>query len=109
MFVVFNVVAIACGVGTATTIGAWRMKSGRPLLPQVYMIVTPVVLLMVYMMWIDTDLRSVIGLAFDCGAITTGMYPHYLVTFGNYRVVVILVSLPNLSFRSHHRVRDFGD
>eukprot|EP01138_Halocafeteria_seosinensis_P013050 gb/GECG01013328.1/.p1 GENE.gb/GECG01013328.1/~~gb/GECG01013328.1/.p1 ORF type:complete len:880 (+),score=84.21 gb/GECG01013328.1/:1-2640(+) len=68
----YLVITIACGVGTATAIGTWRMKTGKPLLPQVCAVVTPVLLLMCYMMWWDTDLRSVIGLAWDCGAITTG-------------------------------------
>eukprot|EP01138_Halocafeteria_seosinensis_P012414 gb/GECG01012684.1/.p1 GENE.gb/GECG01012684.1/~~gb/GECG01012684.1/.p1 ORF type:complete len:984 (+),score=112.22 gb/GECG01012684.1/:1-2952(+) len=68
----FLVLAIALGVGTATGIGAWRMLTNRPLLPQVYIVFIPTIVLAMYMMWGDEDLRPVIGLAWDSGAITTG-------------------------------------
>ena len=68
----YLVLAIGLGVGTATAIGSWRMLTKRPLLPQIYIVFIPTIALAFYMMWGDSELRSLIGVAWDCGAITTG-------------------------------------
>lgn len=70
----FLVLAIGLGVGISTAVGAWRMLTKRPLLPQVCIVLIPAVVIACYMMWGDPNLRSLIGLAWDCGALPTGKY-----------------------------------
>jgi len=65
------VLAVGAGVGLAAAIGTLRFIYGWSLKPLIYMTLVPVLLLTVYMAR-DAELMKVLGLAFDCGAVTTG-------------------------------------
>ena len=65
------VLAVGAGVGLAAALGTVRFIYGWSLKPLIYMTLTPVMLLTVYMASQD-ELAKVLGLAFDCGAVTTG-------------------------------------
>jgi hypothetical protein len=59
------------GVGLAAILGTIRFVRGWSLKPMIYAALFPVVLLTIYA-WLDPNLRSILGLAWDCGAVTTG-------------------------------------
>jgi hypothetical protein len=59
------------GVGLAAILGTIRFVRGWSLKPMIYAALFPVVLLTIYA-WFDPNLRSILGLAWDCGAVTTG-------------------------------------
>ena len=65
------VLSIGGGVGLAAILGTIRFLRGWSLKPMIYCALLPVVILTAYC-WLDHDLRSVLGLAWDCGAVTTG-------------------------------------
>jgi len=62
---------IGVGVGAAVVIGFCKMRYGWQLRPLILMILLPTALL-ASLMSLDPDLQSMVGLAWDCGAITTG-------------------------------------
>jgi hypothetical protein len=59
------------GVGCAAMLGTIRLIKGWSLKPMIYAALTPVLILTCYA-WLHPDLRSILGLAWDCGAVTTG-------------------------------------
>ena len=65
------VVMVGAGVGLAAVIGTIRFVKGWSLKPLIYFALTPTILLTLYA-WINPDLRTILGLAWDCGAVTTG-------------------------------------
>ena len=65
------VLMVGGGVGIAAILGTIRFVRGWSLKPMIYAALTPVVLLTIYA-WFDPNLRSILGLAWDCGAVTTG-------------------------------------
>lgn len=65
------VLMVGAGVGLAAVLGALRFLRGWSLKPMIYMALAPTMLLTLYMMT-DPDLAAVLGLAWDCGAVTTG-------------------------------------
>lgn len=65
------VLMVGIGVGSAATLGTLRFIYGWSLKPLVYAMVIPALILTVVCMG-DENLRVVIGLAWDCGAVTTG-------------------------------------
>ncbi|MEM9302893.1 MAG: DUF1538 domain-containing protein [Pseudomonadota bacterium] len=65
------VLAVGIGVGLAAVLGAVRFIYGWSLKPLIYITLTPVVALTVYLA-LNPELSKVLGLAFDCGAVTTG-------------------------------------
>jgi hypothetical protein len=65
------VLMVGGGVGLAAILGTIRFVRGWSLKPMIYAALFPVVLLTVYA-WFDPNLRSILGLAWDCGAVTTG-------------------------------------
>lgn len=65
------VLAVGVGVGFAAALGTIRFIFGWSLKPLIYMTLAPVLLVSFYMA-MDEELSKVIGLAFDCGAVTTG-------------------------------------
>ncbi len=65
------VLMVGAGVGLAAVLGALRFLRGWSLKPLIYMALTPTLLLTMYMMN-DPELAAVLGLAWDCGAVTTG-------------------------------------
>ena len=65
------VLMVGGGVGIAAILGTIRFVRGWSLKPMIYLALLPVVILTVYA-WFDPNLRSILGLAWDCGAVTTG-------------------------------------
>ena len=65
------VLMVGGGVGLAAILGTIRFVRGWSLKPMIYAAIFPVVLLTIYA-WFDPNLRSILGLAWDCGAVTTG-------------------------------------
>ncbi len=65
------VVMVGAGVGLAAVIGTIRFVKGWSLKPLIYFAITPTILLTLYA-WSNPDLRTILGLAWDCGAVTTG-------------------------------------
>ncbi|MBL4682333.1 MAG: DUF1538 domain-containing protein [Pseudomonadales bacterium] len=65
------VLSVGVGVGLAASLGTVRFIYGWSLKPLIYMTLAPVLLVSLYMAF-DPELSKVIGLAFDCGAVTTG-------------------------------------
>jgi hypothetical protein len=68
------VLSVGGGVGLATAIGTVRFIYGWSLKPLIYMTLTPVLLGSI---WFATqpELAKVLGLAFNCGAVTTVTVP----------------------------------
>jgi len=65
------VLVVGVGVGCAAVLGTLRFLNGWSLKPMVYASLAPALLLTVYCMF-DAELSKIIGLAWDCGAVTTG-------------------------------------
>lgn len=66
------VLAIGLGVGVAAVIGTLRFIKNWPLKPLIYLTLAPTVALACYMQWGNSNLAPLIGLSWDCGAVTTG-------------------------------------
>ena len=66
------VFSVAAGVGVAAVLGTLRFIRGWSLKPLIGACLLPTLALTVYMHFGDPDLRPLIGLSWDCGAITTG-------------------------------------
>ncbi len=65
------VVMVGAGVGLAAVIGTIRFVKGWSLKPLIYLALAPTIALTFYA-WTNPDLRTILGLAWDCGAVTTG-------------------------------------
>ena len=65
------VLIVGIGVGLAAVLGTIRFIYGWSLKPYIYIALIPTILLTVYIMFND-DLVSILGLAWDSGAVTTG-------------------------------------
>jgi len=65
------VLMVGGGVGIAAILGTIRFVRGWSLKPMIYGALFPVVILTIYA-WLDPNLKSILGLAWDCGAVTTG-------------------------------------
>ena len=65
------VLMVGGGVGIAAILGTVRFVRGWSLKPMIYAALFPVVILTIYA-WFDPNLKSILGLAWDCGAVTTG-------------------------------------
>ena len=74
------VLIVGAGVGLAAIFGTLRFVYGWSLKPLIFFALTPAALLTVYF-WTVPDLRSVLGLAWDCGAVTTVIT--CTISFGN--------------------------
>jgi hypothetical protein len=66
-----TVLVVGVGVGIAAVIGTMRFLYNWSLKPLIYLSLIPTSLLTAYCFF-DPNLRSMIGLAWDCGAVTTG-------------------------------------
>ena len=62
---------VGMGVGLAAVLGTARFLYNWSLKPMIYMALIPTIGLTVYCMG-DPDLAKILGLAWDCGAVTTG-------------------------------------
>jgi hypothetical protein len=66
------VLSIGIGVGVAAMFGVLRFLRGWSLKPLIVLSMTPTVACACYMSWGNPDLAPLIGLAWDCGGVTTG-------------------------------------
>ncbi|MBI4178505.1 DUF1538 domain-containing protein [bacterium] len=66
-----TVLCVGLGVGVAATIGTMRFIYGWSLKPLIYLSVTPTSII-TGICYFYPNMRTVIGLAWDCGAVTTG-------------------------------------
>jgi hypothetical protein len=65
------VLAVGMGVGLAAVLGTLRFLNGWSLKPLVYLALVPTLGLTGYIM-LDPEISKTLGLAWDCGAVTTG-------------------------------------
>ena len=65
------VLCVGLGVGAAAMLGTVRFLRGWSLKPMIYCALTPILALTTWMSF-DPKLRDVVGMAWDCGAVTTG-------------------------------------
>jgi uncharacterized protein DUF1538 len=65
------VLMVGIGVGIAAVLGTLRFIYGWSLKPLIYMSLIPTIGLTLYIM-ADSELSKMLGLAWDCGAVTTG-------------------------------------
>jgi len=65
------VLVVGCGVGLAAVLGTLRFIYGWSLKPMIYATLVPALGLSLYAA-IQPELQEVLGLAWDCGAVTTG-------------------------------------
>jgi len=65
------VLVVGLGVGLAAVLGTLRFLNGWSLKPFIYATLLPILSLTAYFMT-DPELAQVLGLAWDCGAVTTG-------------------------------------
>ncbi len=65
------VLVVGFSVGLAAVIGTLRFLYGWSLKPLIYLSLAPLLALTVYAS-VDPEMQKVIGLAWDCGAVTTG-------------------------------------
>jgi len=65
------VLSVGIGVGIAVSLGMFRFYYNMPIKPFI-LIIIPILLVMTVLFAFDSTLKSVIGLAWDCGAVTTG-------------------------------------
>jgi len=63
--------AVACGVGVASACGLLRLQRGWSIKPIIFASTVPL-LCLTAVCWQSEELSRVVGLAWDCGAITTG-------------------------------------
>mmetsp|Transcript_35454 Transcript_35454/g.52074 ORF Transcript_35454/g.52074 Transcript_35454/m.52074 type:complete len:848 (+) Transcript_35454:92-2635(+) len=66
------VFCIGLGVGLAAMLGTLRFVRGWSLKPMISCSMVPCLMCACYMWWGDPELRPLLGLAWDCGAVTTG-------------------------------------
>ena len=65
------VLLVGAGVGLAAVLGTLRFVNGWSLKPMIYIAVS-LTLCLTLVVYANQDLRAVLGLAWDCGAVTTG-------------------------------------
>ncbi|MES0371851.1 MAG: DUF1538 domain-containing protein [Mariprofundaceae bacterium] len=65
------VLAVGAGVGLAAVLGTLRLLNGWSLKPLIYITLLPLIGLTLYLNS-DPELAIILGLAWDCGAVTTG-------------------------------------
>lgn len=66
------VLVVGAGVGIAAIIGTLRFVYDWSLKPLIYMSVIPTLILTAYIFFTNPELAKIIGVAWDCGAVTTG-------------------------------------
>ncbi|MDT2075519.1 MAG: DUF1538 domain-containing protein, partial [Planktomarina sp.] len=66
-----TVLVVGLGVGLAAVLGTVRFLRGWSLKPLIFMSVTPTLILSA-IAFMDPELTKIVGLAWDCGAVTTG-------------------------------------
>ena len=66
-----TVLLVGLGVGLAAVLGTVRFLRGWSLKPMIFLSVVPTLILSV-IAFLDPELTKIVGLAWDCGAVTTG-------------------------------------
>lgn len=66
-----TVLLVGLGVGLAAVLGTVRFLRGWSLKPLIFMSLTPTLILSI-IAFFDPELNKIVGLAWDCGAVTTG-------------------------------------
>ena len=66
-----TVLLVGLGVGLAAVLGTVRFLRGWSLKPLIFITLTPTLILSV-IAFFNEDLTTIVGLAWDCGAVTTG-------------------------------------
>ena len=66
-----TVLLVGLGVGLAAVLGTVRFLRGWSLKPMIFLSVTPTLILSI-IAFMDPELTKIVGLAWDCGAVTTG-------------------------------------
>lgn len=66
-----TVLLVGLGVGLAAVLGTVRFLRGWSLKPLIFISLTPTIILSV-IAYMDPELNKIVGLAWDCGAVTTG-------------------------------------
>jgi hypothetical protein len=64
---------VGVGVGIATVIGMLKFRYGWQLKTLIYISMVPTIFMTCLLMWVVTDLKEIIGLSWDTGAVTTGI------------------------------------
>lgn len=65
------VLSVGIGVGIAVSLGMFRFYYNLPIKPFILTII-PILLIMTVLFAFDNTLKALIGIAWDCGAVTTG-------------------------------------
>ena len=91
---------VGAGVGLAAILGTLRFVYGWSLKPLIFCALAPTALLTAYF-WTNPDLRSVLGLAWDCGAVTTGPVTVPL-------VLAIGIGIANAAGKGNSTLSGFG-
>ena len=94
------VLMVGAGVGLAAILGTLRFVYGWSLKPLIFCALAPTALLTAYF-WTNPDLRSVLGLAWDCGAVTTGPVTVPL-------VLAIGIGIANAAGKGNSTLSGFG-
>ena len=94
------VLIVGAGVGMAAILGTLRFVRGWSLKPLIYSSLGPVVVLTIFF-WTKPELRSVLGLAWDCGAVTTGPVTVPL-------VLALGIGIANSAGRGNSTLSGFG-
>lgn len=66
------VLAIGMGVGVAAVLGTLRFIRSWSLKPMIMVVLAPTIGCACYMQWGNPDLAPLLGMSWDCGAVTTG-------------------------------------
>lgn len=67
----YLVAAVGIGVGIALALGMYRFLRGHSLKPYIYVMISLLLALSLYA-YLSPNLRPLLGLAWDCGGVTTG-------------------------------------
>ena len=67
----FLILSVGIGVGIAVALGMFRFYYNWSIKPFIYVIIPVLIILSVYAYY-DENLSKIVGLAWDCGAVTTG-------------------------------------
>jgi len=94
------VLVVGLGVGLAAVLGTLRFLYGWSLKPMIYATLVPILGLTAYFMN-DPDLSQVLGLAWDCGAVTTGPVTVPL-------VLALGIGIAGAAGRDHSSLSGFG-
>jgi len=94
------VLVVGLGVGLAAVLGTLRFLNGWSLKPLIYATLVPILGLTAYFMT-DPNLSQVLGLAWDCGAVTTGPVTVPL-------VLALGIGMAGAAGRDHSSLSGFG-